>query len=191
MTFVNILRIKVNRQKENNLRLETLFTQSDGWLKAVAFNLCKNKDTAEELVSELYLYLAEKCNPALWYLNSFNLMYCHSFLKSRFLNRIKVAGRNTELSPDWDDTDTDYDTESDERIEEAYNSIIDELKRLERTKMWTSSKLYQIYAFDGEMTYEKMSEEIGICKSTAYLHCKKIKKHLKDTQQNPFKPLPE
>lgn len=181
----------MNRQKENTERLERLFTQSDGWLKAVAFNLSKNRDTAEELVSELYLYLAEKCNPALWYLNSFNLMYCHSFLKSRFLNRLKVQGRVGELSEDWDNTDTEYDYEGDERIEGAYNGIIDELKRLERTKMWTSSKLYQIYAFDGAMTYEKMSEEIGICKSTAYLHCKKIKKHLKDTQPNPFKPQPD
>jgi predicted DNA binding protein len=44
-----------------------------------------------------------------------------------------------------------------------------------------------MYAFDKEMTYEKLSEEIGISKSTAYLNCKKIKKHLKETIPNPFK----
>lgn len=178
-------------QQENTKRLDTLYKQSHNWLMAVAYNLTKDKDAAEDLVSELYVYLGEKCNPALWYLNSFNLMYAHSFIKSRFLNRIKVQNRTSELSDDWDNTDTEYDLESDERLEDAYNSVIDELKRLEKTKMWASSKLYQIYAFDSEMTYEKMSEEIGICKSTAYLHCKKIKKHLKDTQTNPFKPLPE
>lgn len=178
----------MSKCKENNIRLEVLFKQHDKWLKAVAFNLSKDRDIAEELVSELYLYLGEKCNPALYYLNSFNLMYCHSFLKSRFLNRIKIDKRNTELNPNWDTIEEEYDYDTDERLEEAYDGVIDELKRLEKQpKIWASSKIYQMYAFDKEMTYEKISEEIGISKSTAYLNCKKIKKHLKETLPNPFK----
>jgi len=74
-------------QSENNRRLETLYKQSHSWLIAVAFNLSKDKEVAEELVGELYLYLAEKCNPSLWYLNSFNLMYAHAFIRSRFFNK--------------------------------------------------------------------------------------------------------
>ena len=178
----------MSKCKENTIRLEVLYKQHDGWLKAVAFNISKNRDTAEELVSELYLYLAEKCNPQLYYLNSFNLMYCHSFIKSRFLNRIKVDKRNTELNSDWDKVEDEYDTDTDQRLEEAYDGIIDELKKLEKKpKIWASSKIYQMYAFDKEMTYEKLSEEIGISKSTAYLNCKKIKKHLKETLPNPFR----
>lgn len=178
----------MSKCKENNIRLETLYKQHDGWLKAVAFNMCKDRDVAEELVSELYLYLAEKCNPQLYYLNSFNLMYCHSFLKSRFINRTKVDKRSTALSEDWDTTDDEYDYDTDERLEQAYDSVIDELKRLEKQpKIWVSSKMYQMYAFDREMTYEKMSEELDLSKSTAYLHCKKIKKHLKETLKNPFR----
>jgi len=178
----------VSKCKENTIRLEVLYKQHDGWLKAVAFNISKNRDIAEELVSELYLYLAEKCNPQLYYLNSFNLMYCHSFIKSRFLNRIKVDKRNTELNPDLDRVEDEYDTDTDQRLEEAYDGIIDELKKLEKKpKIWASSKIYQMYAFDKEMTYEKLSEEIGISKSTAYLNCKKIKKHLKETLPNPFR----
>lgn len=178
----------MSKCKENTIRLEILFKQHDGWLKAVAFNISKNRDIAEELVSELYLYLAEKCNPQLYYLNSFNLMYCHSFIKSRFLNRIKVDKRNTELNPHYDTIEEEYDTDTDQKLEEAYDGVIDELKRLEKQpKIWASSKLYQMYAFDKEMTYEKLSEEIGISKSTAYLNCKKIKKHLKEKLPNPFK----
>lgn len=178
----------MSKCKENTIRLEVLYKQHDGWLKAVAFNISKNRDIAEELVSELYLYLAEKCNPQLYYLNSFNLMYCHSFIKSRFLNRIKVDKRNTELNPDLDRVEDEYDTDTDQRLEEAYDGIIDELKKLEKKpKIWASSKIYQMYAFDKEMTYEKLSEEIGISKSTAYLNCKKIKKHLKETLPNPFR----
>ena len=88
--------MKVN--KENTQRLEILFKQHHSWLVAVAFNITKDKDVSEDLVSELYCYLGEKCNPALWYLNSFNLIYCRSFIMSRFLNRVKVKKRVTSLS---------------------------------------------------------------------------------------------
>ena len=173
-------------QAENNKRLEVLFRKSHGWLSAVAFNLAKDKEVADELVGELYLYLGEKCNPALWYLDSFNLMYAHAFLNSRFLNRIKAAKRNVPLSDSYDDVDTEYDVDSDEKVEDVYNKMVDELKRLEKTRLWAPSKIYQMYAFDSEMTFEKLASELKLSKSTVYLNCKKIKKHLKDNLNNPF-----
>ncbi len=173
-------------QSENNKRLDVLFRNSHGWLSAVAFNLSKDKEVADELVGELYLYLAEKCNPALWYLNSFNLMYCHAFLNSRFLNRIKAAKRNVALSDSYDEVESEYDVDADEKIEDVYNKMVDELKRLERTRLWAPSKIYQMYAFDKEMTFEKLAAELKLSKSTVYLNCKKIKKHLKDNLDNPF-----
>ena len=174
-------------QIENNKRLEVLFRNSHGWLSAVAYNLSKDKEVADELVGELYLYLAEKCNPALWYLDSFNLMYAHAFLNSRFLNRIKAAKRNVPLSDSYDDVENEYDVDADERVEDVYNQMVDELKRLERTRLWAPSKIYQLYAFDKEMTFEKLASELKLSKSTVYLNCKKIKKHLKDNLDNPFK----
>ncbi len=173
-------------QSENNKRLDVLFRNSHGWLSAVAFNLSKDKEVADELVGELYLYLAEKCNPALWYLNSFNLMYCHAFLNSRFLNRIKAAKRNVALSDSYDEVESEYDVDADEKVEDVYNKMVDELKRLERTRLWAPSKIYQMYAFDKEMTFEKLASELKLSKSTVYLNCKKIKKHLKDNLDNPF-----
>jgi DNA-directed RNA polymerase specialized sigma24 family protein len=173
-------------QSENNKRLDVLFRNSHGWLSAVAFNLSKDKEVADELVGELYLYLAEKCNPALWYLTSFNLMYCHAFLNSRFLNRIKAAKRNVPLSDSYDDVESEYDVDADEKVEDVYNKMVDELKRLERTRLWAPSKIYQMYAFDKEMTFERLASELKLSKSTVYLNCKKIKKHLKDNLDNPF-----
>jgi DNA-directed RNA polymerase specialized sigma24 family protein len=173
-------------QSENNKRLDVLFRNSHGWLSAVAFNLAKDKEVADELVGELYLYLAEKCNPALWYLDSFNLMYAHAFLNSRFLNRIKAAKRNVPLSDSYDEVENEYDVDADEKVEDVYNKMVDELKRLERTKLWAPSKIYQMYAFDKEMTFEKLASELKLSKSTVYLNCKKIKKHLKDNLDNPF-----
>jgi DNA-directed RNA polymerase specialized sigma subunit len=55
-------------QLECNKRLEVLYNKHHKWLGAVAFNISHNQETTEELVSELYLYLAEKCNTKLFYL---------------------------------------------------------------------------------------------------------------------------
>lgn len=174
-------------QLENTKRLETLYKQSHNWLTAVAFNLSKDTNIAEELVGELYLYLGEKCNPSLWYLNSFNLMYCHSFIRSRFFNKIKSDKRKTQWTSANDDIVEEYDTEWDERLEVAYNDIVAELKNMERTRGWASSKLYQLYAFDKDMTLERLASEIGISKSTAFLQTKKAKVHLRTVIKNPFK----
>lgn len=173
-------------QIENNKRLDVLYRKSHNWLIAVAFNLSKDKEVADELVGELYLYLAEKCNPAIWYLDSFNLMYAHAFISSRFYNKIKAGKRNVELSDTYDEVEEEYDTDSDEKIDNTYNQMVDELKRLERTRLWAPSKIYQMYAFDSEMTFEKLASELKLSKSTVYLNCKKIKKHLKDNLDNPF-----
>ena len=173
-------------QTENNKRLDVLFRKSHGWLSAVAYNLSKDKEIADELVGELYLYLAEKCNPSLWYLDSFNLMYAHAFLSSRFLNRIKADKRNVPISDTYDEVENEYDIDADAKLEDVYNKMVDELKRLERTRLWAPSKIYQMYAFDKEMTFEKLASELKLSKSTVYLNCKKIKKHLKDNLDNPF-----
>lgn len=182
----------MSKCKENTVRLEVLFRKHNNWLLACGYNITKSKDTAEELVSELYLYLGEKCNSQLYYLDSFNLQYCYAFLKTRFINRIKVDKRSTGLADDYDTEEIEYDYDWDTKMEAAYDGILDELKRLEGVpKVWVSSKLYQMYAFDKSMTYERISEEVDISKSTAYLHCKKIKKHLKETLPNPFKTSPD
>jgi DNA-directed RNA polymerase specialized sigma24 family protein len=177
----------MDRIKENNKRLEILYTKSHGWLIAVAFNLSKDRDVADDLVGELYIYLAEKCNPALWYLDSFNLMYLHAFIKSRFLNRIKVQNRNVALSDNYDTIEEEYDIDYDESIQSTYDNVFKELKKMEMTPQWASSKLAQLYFYTEDMTLEKLSKEIGICKSTGFLHVKKAKKHLKATIRNPFK----
>jgi hypothetical protein len=97
-------------QTENNKRLEVLFKNSNDWLMACAMNISKDKEIAEELVSELYLYLADKPNPSLWYLTSFNLKYCYMFLQSRFINRVKYDGRNLPLYDNFDKIDEEYNT---------------------------------------------------------------------------------
>jgi DNA-directed RNA polymerase specialized sigma subunit len=115
-------------------------------------------------------------------------MYCYSFLKSRFLNKVK-RDKKIQYQPDTecDTSDNEYDIDSDEKIDRAYNQVIDELKNMERTKLWPASKLAQLYFFDDKMTLEKLSSEIKICKSTSFTQIKRAKKHLRETIENPFK----
>jgi DNA-directed RNA polymerase specialized sigma24 family protein len=176
----------MNNQIENTKRLEVLYKKSHSWLSACAFNIAKDEDVANDLVAELYLYLAEKVNPSLWYLDTFNLMYLYSFIKSRFLNRIKTQSRNLPLLDNWDKEEEVYDVEYDKQLEDTYNNVIEELKQMEKTKQWASSKLAQLYFFNEEMTLEKLASEIKISKSTAFLNVKKTKTHIKNTIDNPF-----
>lgn len=179
----------MDKHKENNRRLANLYSESHQWLSAAAYNITKNKDTSEDLVADLYVYLGEKVNPALWWgQNSFNVMYCYSFIKTRFLNKIKRDKKIQYHSDVYDDrVDTEYDEEYDAKLESTYNDIVDELKRMEYTKQWASSKLAQLYWFNEEMTLEKLAGEIKISKSTAFLNCKKVKTHIKNTLENPFR----
>lgn len=177
----------LNSDDENRRRLENLCKESHSWLIACARNITKDRDMSEELVSDLYLYLAERVNPALWWGdNSFNLMYCHSFIRTRHINKIKSNNRLTTISPYYDVIEEPYDEEFDKRLENAYNEVIEELKNMEKTKLWPASKLFQIYSFTDGMTLEKLSSEIKISKSTSFLNVKKCKKHLKETIRNPF-----
>lgn len=58
---------------------------------------------------------------------------------------------------------------------------------MEKTRAWASSKLAQLYWFNEDFTLDKLSKEIKISKSTAFLNVKKVKKHLKETIKNPFR----
>ena len=178
----------ISKEVENTQRLEVLYRESHQWLVAATYNIVKDRDVADDLVGELYVYLGEKVNPALWWGKSFNVMYCYSFVKSRFLNKIKRDKKITyQPNTETDTPDTEYDIDSDERMEVAYNAVIDELKAMERTKLWPASRLAQMYWFDTNMTLEKLSAEIKICKSTSFTNIKKAKKHIRETVDNPFK----
>ena len=180
-----------NQQEENKERLDYLYRHSHKWLLGAAFKVCKNLDTANELVADLYLYLSERINPSLWYdeedIRSFNLQYCRKFLHTRNLNRIKREGKTDSLFDNPNDIDTEYDYESDERIENAYSDVLKELKRLERTRLWAPAKLAGLYFFD-DYTLEGLAKEIKISKSATFLNIKKIKTHLKNKIDNPFRP---
>jgi RNA polymerase sigma factor (sigma-70 family) len=171
---------------ENINRLDFLYRNHHKWLISVAMKVCKDIERAEDLVQELYLYLSERNDVALYYKESFNLQYCRAFILSRFYNATKIDKRWSELSEQWDTEDTPYDTEEDKRLEKAYGEVIEEIGKLKKEKGWSSAMLFELYWFS-DKTYEELSTDIGISKSTAFLNTRKVKNILKDRIDNPFK----
>lgn len=172
---------------ECNKRLETLYKNHNIWLLQVAFNICKDKTVAEDLVGDLYQYLGEKCNTAIFWGESYNLQYCRSYLSSRFINIIKrskkvvpTAEINNNIS------DTVYDYERDMKIDKAMDEVKENLEMMKRKKGWSSAMIYEHYWFS-EKTLDEVSKDIGISKSTTFLAVKKTKETLKKNIKNPFK----
>jgi DNA-directed RNA polymerase specialized sigma24 family protein len=171
---------------ENSKRVELLYSKHRIWLAKVAFNICRDKTESDDLISDLYIYLLEKNNEKLWYSDgTFNLQYCRAFLLTRWINKTKIKKRYVNSEVEFEVSDSIYDTETDLRIQQCYDELIEELERLKKTKLWASAKLAELYWFS-EDTLEDVSQKIKISKSTTFLNVKKIREHLKSTLQNPF-----
>ena len=178
--------IEMAKQKEHQKRLEVLFLKHHKWLSQCAYNISKDVDIGDDLVGQLYIYLAEKVNPALYYADSFNLMYARSFLSSRFLNKTKRDKKVIYCEEyDTDEAVEEYDLQTDIAMENAYDNVLGELNHLKTTKLWSSARIYELYVF-GEYTLDGLAKELNLSKSTVFLAVKKIKGHLKKQIQNPF-----
>lgn len=167
-------------------RLEGLYTQSHIWLIKEAKKLTKQTEEAECLVSELYQYLLEKCNPKIfWGKDTYNLFYCNKFLHSRWMNKVKKLNRTTLVEEiQLDREDIPYDWEWDIKVLETHHKVVNELKALETTRMWPAARIFTLY-FESDDTMESLAKKIGISKSTTFLAIKKIRRYLKEVIPNP------
>jgi hypothetical protein len=173
---------------ECSQRLQNLYTTKHRWLLNEAKKLTKNNEESEDLVQELYEYLHTKCNPKIFYADSYNIFYCNKFLHSRFMNKTKKINKTIFVDSMKDNPDDDiYDMDFDKKLEDAHNQVLSELKHLQRTKLWSSAKIFELYWMSDD-TLDETSKKIGISKSTTFIAVKKIRKYLKYTIDNPFKP---
>lgn len=170
---------------ENNRRLEVLHKKHYDWLYSCAFKISKSSRISEDLVQELYLYLSERNDEALFYKDSFNLQYCRAFIISRFYNLKKVDNKWRPMPENYEREDIPYDVEEDKRLQDAYTEIVHELKEMQKRKGWSSAKIAELYWFT-DMTFEKLAEEIKVSKSTVFLNVRKVKNTLKSKYKNPF-----
>ncbi len=178
----------IELREDCNKRLEVLYNTKYKWLLNEANKLTKNREESEDLVQELFEYLHNKCNPKLFYEDSYNIFYCNKFLHSRFMNKTKKLNKTTIVDKIKDRPDEDiYDVDFDKRLEDAHNQVLSELKDLQRSKMWTPARIFELYWMSDD-TLDETSKKIGISKSTTFIAVKKIRKYLKNTIDNPFKP---
>ena len=89
-----------------------------------------------------------------------------------------------EELPD-DMIDIPYDYDNDLSIQRAHELVLEELRNLEATKLWASSRIFELYWMHPD-TLDDVSRKIGISKSTTFLAVKKIRKYLKEIIDNPF-----
>jgi len=172
--------------EECDKRLETLYRESHTWLLQVSYNITKNREESEDLTMELYEYLVKKQNPKLFYLNSYNLMYCMAFLKHRWINKTKKLNRITYVSEfQTNEPEEVYDVDRDVAIMQAHEEVQCEIKRLKNTKGFAPAMLYEMY-WGSDDTLQELADKIGISKSTCFIHIKKIRQHLRKIIKNPF-----
>lgn len=174
-------------QQECERRLINLYKESHKSLLQTAKRITKNTEESECLVQELYEYLHKKCSPKLWYGDtSYNIVYCFKFLNSRWINKTKKLNRISYVEEIWDtEIEIPYDSERDLEMERAHQQILDELKHLSKTKMWASSRIFELY-WMSDKTLDEVSKDIGISKSTTFLAVKKIRRYLNEVIQNPY-----
>jgi DNA-directed RNA polymerase specialized sigma24 family protein len=170
-----------------NKRLENFYNDSNVWLSQVSYNITKHKEESNDLVADLWEYLIKKCHPKLYWKDSYNRMYAMAFLKHRWINKVKKLNRVMYVGEVvHDDPFEEYDYELDESVDKAHNEVMSEIKRLQRTRMWTSAKLYEMYWCDSDDTLQQLADKIGISKSTVFIAIKKVRKHLEKVINNPF-----
>ena len=175
-----------NMSKQNNIRLDVLYRKHNEWLRKVTWNICRDVDMTDELVAELYCYLAEKGNEKIYYLDSFNLGYCRSFIQSRFYNKCKVNNRFSDYEPNENIPQSEYDVEFDESLDNTYTEIKQLLKSKNSDNDWVSAKIAELYYFGKGFTIESLAKEVGVSKSTVFLHIKSMRKQIKKNIKNPF-----
>ncbi len=173
-------------QTECNRRLENFYKDSNIWLHQVSYNITKNREESEDLVADLWEYLIKKCNPKLYWKDSYNRMYAMAFLKHRWINKTKKLNRVKYVGEIvHDDPFEEYDYDLDMGIVSAHEEVLAELKRLQTTKLWTSAKLYSLY-WESDDTLQELADKIGISKSTVFIQIKRMRQHLKTVIDNPF-----
>lgn len=187
MHIRNNMEITGSIQIQCEQRITNLYNESHPWLIRSAVKITKNREEAEELVSDLYVYLLEKCNPKIfWGERSYNLLYCNKFLHSRWMNRVKKLNKTTlKEQIDSEEFYVPYDEDMDNKVMEAHQQIMNELRLLEQTRMWPQAKIFQLY-FESDDTMEQLAKKIGISKSTTFLAIKKIRRYLEEVINNPF-----
>jgi len=151
--------------------LTKIFKKHKIWIDIVCSFGC-NKNTAEDIVQEMYLKIQKNINNGLNidYGDDYNYFYIFKTLKSMFLDlkrkESKVVIFNIEDRPSYfNDYDVNYDF--------AYEKVKKELSKL----YWYDRKVYSL--LDGNESVAKLSRKTNIPYHSLYNTYRKVLERLK------------
>ena len=167
----------------NNELVKIVYLNHHVWISQVAFNFTQDKDTAEDLTQELYLYLMQmKDINKIRYNNTVNLFYLYKALKSKFLNSIKQS-KKIQILPVEEDfleiEDQEYNYDKDEEFE----IMLQATKGLLETDIhWFDAKLLQTY-INEDHSIASLHQATGISKSSIWTSLDKTRKYIKHSYE--------
>lgn len=166
--------------KTNNAELVKIVYQSHHvWITQVAYNFTQDKEAAEDLTQELYLYLMQmKDINKIRYNNTVNLFYLYKALKSKFLNGIKQNKKITILPVEEDYLEIEDQEYSYDRDEEFETMLAATKDLLETDIHWFDAKLLQTY-INEDHSIASLHQATGISKSSIWTSLDKTRKYIK------------
>jgi DNA-directed RNA polymerase specialized sigma24 family protein len=150
----------------------------------VAYNFTQDREAAEDLTQELYLYLMQmKDINKIRYNNTVNLFYLYKALKSKFLNSIKQS-KKIQTVPVEEDYLEIEDKEYDYSNDEEFETMLHATKALLETDVhWFDAKLLQTY-INEDHSIASLHKATGISKSSIWTSLDKTRKYIKHSYGN-------
>ena len=152
--------------------LSKIFKKHRIWIDIVSSFGC-NKDTAEDIVQEMYIKIQKNINNGLDinYDDDYNYYYIFKTLKSMFLDlkrkESKVFIFNIDDQPSY------FNHINDVNYQEAYKKVQTELDKL----YWYDKKVYQL--LEGNESVAKLSRKTNIPYHSLYNTYRKVLERLK------------
>ena len=170
--------------KTNNAELvKIVYETHHVWISQVAFNFTQDREAAEDLTQELYLYLMDmKDINKIRYNGTVNLFYLYKALKSKFLNGIKQSKKIQVMSIEEDFLeieDLEYDYDKDEGFEKMLSAT---RELLDNEVHWFDSRLLALYLEESH-SIASLHKATGISKSSIWTSLNKTKSYIKDSYE--------
>ena len=154
------------------IKIEDIYKKHQVWVDIVCSFGC-NKDTAEDIVQEMYIKILKKLNNGLnidFGNNDYNYYYIFKTLKSLFYD-LKRKEKNINII-NIDEIKTSH-IESSVNYNNSYSIIQKKLKNM----YWYNRKIYEI--IEGGESIAKLSRKTGIAYHSLYNTYREVKKSLK------------
>ena len=164
----------------NGERISLLYQRHKDWLLAVAFNFTKDKNSAQDLIQDVYLHLLEMKNleKIIYSERDLNLFYIYKLIRSKFINSTNKKKKIPQTLLDEDvqefSVDQEYDYDKDENTERLLQIMSEGLEELH----WFDRMLHQTYHSE-KHSIQSLHEATKISRNTIWVSLNKTKNYLK------------